>query len=264
MASEGNTITASSAFDGDSTLDCGSAKAMNTVLFYPVVCVATSNCLVTTNAGDGKVYTYLPNSATAFTRRVFAQHRTRVHGIAHLHGDIVVSADRTGKMYSWNARTLEIIDEWQIEGSPRALYVMALTSDSILLATASTSSGNVAHHLYIFSPQKGHNVRPLHNLKLKPRGIPFGAHDGNFCCKTLMKAYLMLANGKHRDVLSHPQIPPRYNYEFFGAFGGNYIILSYENQKMFIYRNIDDISMESPLDNTVHIHLFIERYQDSL
>lgn len=266
MATQGDTTAPSSgAFDDGVTLDCGSAKAMNTVLFYPVICVATANCLATTNAGNGKVYSFLFDSKN-FTRRVFSQHKTRVHGMAHLHGDAVVSADRTGKIYSWNARTMKVLDEWQIEASPRVLYVMNLTPDSILVATTSTSSGNVAQHLYIFSHQKGHHVRPQQNLKLKPRGIPFGAYDGIYCVKTLMKAYKMDTEGKHRDVLSHPQIPPQYNYEFFGAVTKDYIVLSYANEKMFIYRNLDknDANQECPLLTTIHIRAFMERHQDSL
>jgi len=260
MASEADTpnspTPANAAFDdvpstpataafGDVTLDCGGEKSMSTVLFYPVSCVATPNCLVTTNAGDGKVYSFRTNNNNN-------------------NADVVVSADRGGKIYSWDARTLEIVSEWQIEDAPRVLYLMNLTHGSILVATTSTSSGNVAQHLYVFSHNKGRHLSPLRDLKLKPRGIPFGACDGNFCVKTLMKAYKMDTEGQHRDALAHPMVPAQYNYEFFGAFDRNYIVLSYSNERMFVYRNVGVNKIGCPLIATIPIDSFMERLHESL
>lgn len=212
---------------------------MNTTLWFPVTVLTTNNYIVTTNCSKGVVYAFHLKSTTNNDKgTIFSRHEARVHDMAHLFGDVVVSVDKSGMAHVWDAETAQVLDSFQAPDYRRLLYVQKLDARQFAVAATSIRTGNVAHMLYVFTHNRGIILKnETETKKLSPGGVLFGTHDRNVYVKTTVKAFKVNIDTLKKLSFSNPPIASCYNFEFFAAVNHQYIILSYWNQSMLIYSN---------------------------
>lgn len=119
-------------------LDCGTNKNKPTLQWHPTTCIASSNFIANTYARDGIVRVF-SLFTTGKPRRTFRKHEQNVSDVLHIFGDVVVSVDEEGQLYSWDVSTGATLTELRVKDEA-LLSAKQIDSNTLILGACPTTT----------------------------------------------------------------------------------------------------------------------------
>jgi len=244
----------------EATLDCGNPSTTGAAN-ASISCISSSNYLLVANDQSGGIYVHgnSPNApadvSTEKNVRIFPHHKNRVTDMMVLFGDTIASVDEGGKLLIWAADdNFTVLDDLENWGNRRLLYIESIDSNTIMIGASSSSEGYDAHHLYLFSHNAGRKLEWVRDMKVTPGWVVLGVVHGNLFAKTTDVAYRFNIESCKENIIA------AYKFDPFGAVSEHYIILSFQNKSLFVYRNN---SLSVPL-RKIEAESFIEVTGDKI